>query len=150
MRTILSREFNKKREENNVLTKFMLKIVLIVALVFLFVLLVMNVNHSITFDEVGSVIFLPQKFSAVMLRSAVIALILILSRRVKLIVGKKLFYIMSFLYFLANVFLVFGLSLHPTYDQYYMTWIASDMLRGGIASSSPMDIWTYFRFSIAS
>lgn len=130
MKSVLEQEINNKDERNNYMTKLMLKIIFAFAFVFIFVLLVMNVTYSVTFDEAGKVIFIPQKAGFVVLRAAVIFFVLMLSNRIRLTISKKKFYIISLIYFLLNVCFVFVLSLQPTGDQYYMTWIASDMIGG--------------------
>lgn len=128
------------------MTKLMLKIVLAFAFIFLFVLLVMNINHSITFDEAGKVIFIPQKAGFVVLRAAVIFFVLMLSNRIKLTISKKMFYIIGFIHVLLNICLVFVLSLQPTGDQYYMTWIASDMIGGNYSQFEPYGYMNLYPF----
>lgn len=126
--------------KSDCMTKLMLRLVYVFAFVFLAVLLVMQVNHSITFDEAGKVIFVPQKVGYVAMRAAVIFFVLMLSKRIRLTISKKMFYSIGSVYVLLNICLVFVLSLQPTGDQYYMTWIASDMIGGGTPSLSLLDI----------
>lgn len=140
MKMFLKQDLSNKEEDYNYMTKLMLKIVLAFAFIFLFVLLVMNIHYSITFDEVGKVIFIPQKAGFVVLRAAAISFVLMLSKRIRLTISKKMFYGIGLVYVLLNICLVFVLSLYPTYDQYYMTWIASDMIGGGTSSLSLLDI----------
>ena len=132
------------------LTKLMLNTVFTFAVVFLAVLLVMQMNHSVTFDEAGNVVFVPQKVGFVALRAVLIIFALMLSKRIGLNLSKKMFYGISAVYILINVCLVFALSLRPTHDQYYVTSIASDMIGGGILSLNPSDIWICILFSTAS
>lgn len=132
LKTFLKQELGDKDKDYNYITKLMLKIVLTFAFIFLFVLLVMNISYSITFDEVGKVIFIPQKAGFVVLRAVAILLVLMLLKRIMLTISKKMFYIISLIYVLLNVCLVYILSLQPAGDQYYMTQIASDMIWGGV------------------
>lgn len=137
-----------EREQNNKPTKLMLNFVLVFAFAFLIVLLVMSARHSITFDEAGDVVFVPQKFGVVLLRMITVFFVMMTLKRFRLTIGRRFFYIAGLVYILLNICLVFLLSLYPTYDQYYMTWIASDMIGGGTISLSPLDIWTCFRFNM--
>lgn len=146
---------NIKQGQNNFLTRLMLKIVRGLAFIFLLILFVMSVRHSITFDEAGEegcAIFIPQKFGFIIFRMAVIFLALMVLKRVKPVISKKMFYVISLIYFLLNICFVFVISLHPTSDQYYMTWIASDMLKGEYSQFKPfgyMDLYP-FQYSFIS
>ncbi|MCM1025466.1 MAG: hypothetical protein NC432_03475 [Roseburia sp.] len=128
------------------LTKLMLNIVFVFAIAFLAVLLIMQVNHSVTFDEADRVVFIPQKAGFVALRFALILFVLMLSKRIRLTVSKKMFYGLSIAYVLLNVCLVFMLSLQPTDDQYYMTSIASNMIRGGCDEFEPYGYMNLYPF----
>lgn len=81
-----------------------------------------------------------------MLRIFALAAVVGILRLVRPTTGKKTFYLISFLYFLLNISLVFFLSLYPMDDQYYMTWIASDMLKGEYSQFEPygyMDLYPF-------
>lgn len=90
----------------------------------------MSALHSITFDEANRVIFVPQKPGVVLLRILAVLIALMTLKRFKLTISRRTFYIAGLVYFLLNICLVFLLSLYPIDDQYYMTWIASDMIGG--------------------
>lgn len=115
----------------------------------------MSVRYSITFDEAGEegcAIFIPQKFGFIIFRMAVIFLALMVLKRVKPVISKKMFYVISLIYFLLNICFVFVISLYSTSDQYYMTWIASDMLKGEYSQVKPfgyMDLYP-FQYSFIS
>ncbi|MCM1025465.1 MAG: glycosyltransferase family 39 protein [Roseburia sp.] len=128
------------------LTKLMLNIVFVFAIAFLAVLLIMQVNHSVTFDEAGKVIFVRQKAWTVALRAVLIIFVLMLSKQIGLTVGKKMFYMIGAVYILLNICLVFVLGLYPGGDQYYVTWIASDMMEGIYSQFEPYGYMNLYPF----
>ncbi|MCM1500813.1 MAG: hypothetical protein NC124_20335, partial [Clostridium sp.] len=75
-----------------------------------------------------------------------IIFVLMLSKRIGLTVSKKMFYMIGSVYVLLNICLVFALSLYPGGDQYYITWIASDMMEGIYSQFEPFGYMNLYPF----
>lgn len=134
-----------KQGQNNWPVRFMLKLIFAFVFLFLSILFVMSVTHSITFNEADKVVFLPQKWWGV-IRAAVVFCVLMGLKFTGLSISRRMFYAISVLYFLFHICLVFVLSLNPASDQYYMTWIASDMLKGDYSQFKPYGYMDLFPF----
>ena len=109
-----------------------LKVISLLSLAFILVGILLT---TITFDNDYHVLFLNSGVLQIVVYVILTALVVFLVAKLK--VGKKAFCVCLFFYVIVNLAFVLLMQLWPTYDQYYMTWIASGMLEGDFSQFAP-------------
>lgn len=129
---------------NSKVSKFSLLIVSVIAFIYLIFLFVSIQKYTVNLTSDFEISFVPQKWYFVLIR---ILLVLIISCAMsRLSISKKMIVISISLFFLINIAGTFILCLWPTYDQYYMTWIASMVLDGDYSQFLPFGYMDLFPF----
>lgn len=129
-------DFRRRKPSFN-LFGFLMNIVMLFAVICTAIVLFVNVRYTACFVKTGKMVIQESNlFSCIAMFLVGLAIFFILCL-MKLKIGKKAFYIISMIYLLFTIVAIISLKIFPIDDQYYMTWIAANMIKGEYSQFEP-------------